>query len=291
MLDPLWLRTFLLVAEVGGFSRAAQRLGVGQSTVSQHVRKLENAVGRQLFRRDTHSVQLTGDGEAMTGFARTLLDNQQRALAYFHAPEPSGEVRLGVSEDLVLSRLPRVLRRFRRSHPRVDIELTLGLSVPLHQRMLDGELDLVLVKRPHPEVIGRVLWRDELVWATAPDTPVESDEPLTLITYPEPSITRRRALDSLSAWNRPWRAGCTSDRLNGLCAAARAGLGTAVFARALVPDGLVVVQDELPALGEVAFVLAGRQLDRPGPVSILADVIESWAGEAQPEQRGAAPDR
>ena len=287
----MWLRTFLLVAEVGGFSRAAQRLGVGQSTASQHVRKLENEVERQLFRRDTHSVQLTGDGEAMTGFARTLLDNQRRALAYFREPEPSGEVRLGVSEDLVLSRLPRVLRRFRRSHPRVDIELTLGLSVPLHQRMLNGELDLVLVKRPHPEVSGRVLWRDELVWAAAPDTPVESDEPLTLITYPEPSITRRRALDSLSAWNRPWRVGCTSDRLNGLCAAARAGLGTAVFARALVPDGLVVVHDELPALGEVVFVIAGRQLDRSGPVSVLADVIESWAGEAQPEQRGASPDR
>ena len=68
MLDPVQLASFLAVAQTRNFTEAGRRLGLQQSTVSQHVRKLEEAAGRRLFLRDTHSVQLTDDGEAMTGF-------------------------------------------------------------------------------------------------------------------------------------------------------------------------------------------------------------------------------
>ncbi len=62
--DPALLRTFLAVAQTLSFTQAARRLGVRQSTVSQHVRRLEEQVGRALFLRDTHTVELTGDGAA-----------------------------------------------------------------------------------------------------------------------------------------------------------------------------------------------------------------------------------
>jgi DNA-binding transcriptional LysR family regulator len=70
--DPDQLRTFLAVAQSLSFTQAAERLGIRQPTVSQHVRKLELAVGRPLFVRDTRTVTLTADGEAMAGFARTI---------------------------------------------------------------------------------------------------------------------------------------------------------------------------------------------------------------------------
>ena len=59
------LRSFLAVAQTRSFTRAAARLGIGQPAVSQHVRKLEEAAGRRFFTRDTHSVELTEDGEAL----------------------------------------------------------------------------------------------------------------------------------------------------------------------------------------------------------------------------------
>ena len=71
MLDPILLRSFAAVAQTLSFTRAAERLDVRQSTVSQHVRKLEHRVGRVLLLRDTHTVALTPDGEAMLEFART----------------------------------------------------------------------------------------------------------------------------------------------------------------------------------------------------------------------------
>src|ERR1700759_3658364 len=73
MLDPVHLESFLAVAQTRNFTEAGRRLGLRQSTVSHHISKLEQASGRRLFVRDTHSVVPTADGEAMTEFAQSIL--------------------------------------------------------------------------------------------------------------------------------------------------------------------------------------------------------------------------
>lgn len=132
------LRTFLAVAQTLSFTQAARRLGLRQSTVSQHVRRLEAATGRQLFTRDTHSVELTGDGEAMLGFAGTILAAHERATAFFTGTRLRGRLRFGASEDFVLTRLPEILEAFRQDHPEVDLELSVELSGTLHERLEAG---------------------------------------------------------------------------------------------------------------------------------------------------------
>lgn len=278
MLDPVWLRTFLEVVDTGGFARAARSLGLGQATVSQHVRKLEAVAGRQLLVRDSHTVALSGDGQAMVGFARGILGHQQRALDYFAAPQPSGRVRVGVSEDLVQDRFAEITRRFQRLYPRVDLDLTAGLSAPLHERFTRGELDLALVKQTEPDVAGQMLWRDDLVWVCAPGAEPTPGEPLPLVTYPEPSVTRFRALSALEREHRSWRIACACDRLSGLRMAAQAGLGVAVFARSVVPDGLVPVEG-LPDLGDIGFVLTSRDSASGSPSAALAEVITACTAD------------
>ncbi len=93
----------LSVAQTLSFTQAARRLGLRQSTVSQHVRRLEEATGRQLFSRDTHSVELTEDGEAMLGFARRILEVHEQATAFFTGTRLRGRLRFGASEDFVLT--------------------------------------------------------------------------------------------------------------------------------------------------------------------------------------------
>lgn len=258
MYDPAQLRTFLAVAQTLSFTRAAHRLGLRQSTVSQHVRRLEDATGRTLFTRDTHSVELTDDGEAMLGFARTILEAHERAAAYFTGTRLRGRLRFGASEDFVLTELPEILEAFRREHPEVDLELTVELSGTLHRRLADGRLDLVLAKR-HPrdgdDAAGTLVWRDELVWIGGPGLRLDPQAPVPLIVYPPPGITRARALEVLERHGRPWRIACTSGSLNGLVAAARAGLGVMAHTRSLTPPGLSPVRSDLPGLGGVDFVL------------------------------------
>jgi DNA-binding MarR family transcriptional regulator len=65
MLDFELLRAFVAVADCGGFHRAAERLNLTQSTISQQIKRLEFETKRPLFRRTTRSVALTDDGEAM----------------------------------------------------------------------------------------------------------------------------------------------------------------------------------------------------------------------------------
>ncbi|WP_129305694.1 LysR substrate-binding domain-containing protein [Streptomyces sp. L2] len=257
MYDPSHLRTFLAVAQTLSFTQAAQRLGLRQSTVSQHVRRLEEAAGRPLFSRDTHSVELTDDGEAMLGFARRILEVHEQATAFFTGTRVRGRLRFGASEDFVLTRLPEILEGFRHDHPEVDLELTVELSGTLHEQLAGGKLDLVLAKRRPQDPRGELVWRDDLVWIGAQRLRLDPDRPVPLIVYPPPGITRARALETLDGQGRAWRIACTSGSLNGLVAAARAGLGVMAHSRRLIPPGLVRLPERagLPDLGKVDFVL------------------------------------
>ncbi|MGW4031449.1 LysR substrate-binding domain-containing protein [Streptomyces sp. NPDC004838] len=278
MYDPAQLRTFLAVAQTLSFTQAARRLGVRQSTVSQHVRRLEEATGRQLFTRDTHSVDLTEDGEAMLGFARTILQAHERASAFFTGKRLRGRLRFGASEDFVLTRLPEILESFRTDHPDVDLELNVDLSGTLHKQLEAGRLDLVLAKRRTGDTHGELIWQDTLIWIGAPRLRVDPERPVPLILFPSPGITRARALEVLEAEGRAWRIACTSTSLNGLIAAARAGLGVMIHARGLIPPGLVPVPARagLPELGGVDFVLLhGRRTGADRGAQEAAEALAS----------------
>jgi DNA-binding transcriptional LysR family regulator len=283
MLDPVLLESFLAVAQARNFSEAGRRLGLRQSSISQHIRKLEQAAGRRLFVRDTHSVVLTADGEAMEGFARSILEANDRARRYFAGSQLRGRVRFGASEDFVTSRLPEVLSDFVRQHPLVDLELNVDLSATLYQMLDAGDLDLVLCKRRPGDDKGRLVWRDRLAWIGTDATRIEPAQPLPLILYTPPSITRTVALETLEKAGRPWRIVCSSGSLSGLRAAALAGLGVTVHARGLMPEGLseMPAAYRLPDLGEVEFVVLGAARQERGPAAELAAAILGNGGRLQ----------
>jgi DNA-binding transcriptional LysR family regulator len=275
MFDPTHLQSFLAVAQTRNFTDAGRRLGLQQSTISQHIRKLEAVAGRRLFVRDTHSVRLTADGEAMTGFAQSILDTANRARRYFAGSRVRGQLRFGTSDDFVSSRLPEVLREFVQEHDLVDLELTVAVSARLYERLDAGELDLVLAKRRPGDDRGELVWRDRLTWIGAPATRIDISAPIPLILYNPPSITRSVALETLERHGLTWRIACASSSLSGLRAAALAGLGVTVHARGLIPDGLVEMKasNRLPDLADVEFVVMGARTGLRGPAAALAQAI------------------
>src|ERR1700739_3061383 len=275
MLDPVLLQTFLAIAQTRSFTRAAERLGLRQSTVSQHIRKLEDETGRRLFVRDTHSVTMTADRAATIQLARGLLAASERAARYFAGSELRGRLRFGASEDFVTSLLPEVLREFVRTHPLVEFELTVGLSGELNEKLERGELDLVCGKRRPGEDRGRVVWRDRLVWVSGDKPRIDPSTPVPLLVYSPPSITRDIVLAGLERCGRPWRIVCTSGSLSGLRAAALAGLGITVFPGDMIPAPLVELPSGhgLPDLGTIEIVLLGPGRTLSGAAAALADAI------------------
>ena len=153
--------------------------------------------------------------------------------------------------------------------------LTVDLSATLYQMLDAGDLDLVLCKRRGGDERGRLVWRDRLAWIGTETTRIDPAQPLPLILYTPPSITRTAALETLERAGRPWRIVCTSGSLSGLRAAALAGLGVTVHARGLMPDGLVEMPAacRLPDLGDVEFVVLGAARQDRGPAAELSAAI------------------
>lgn len=274
--DPDQLRTFLAVAQTRSFTQAASRLGVRQSTVSSQVRKLEQATGRQLLVRDTHSVSPTPDGEAMIGFAGSILAAYTPAQRYFAGPQPRGRVRLGLSDDLALTRLPEILRAFRSDHPLIDVELTVDQSGSLHRRLERNQLDLFLGKRPVDGPAGVLVRRDQLLWVGTPGTTVDPTRPLPLVVYPAPSISRTQMLAALERDRRAYRTACLCRGFNGLVAAVSAGIGISAVAASMIPTSLVPLDGEhrLPRLGHIDVVLvANPRTEDRGHVQALSQTI------------------
>jgi DNA-binding transcriptional LysR family regulator len=277
MLDLTQLRSFVAVEQMGSFTLAAERLGLGQSTVSQHIQRLEAELGRKLLARDTHRVVLTGDGEALLGHARQMLSIEAEVQQLFAGNSLRGSLRFGVSEDFVTSQLPDVLEEFVRSHPSVDLELTVALSGVLYEMQDNGDLDLVLAKRRLGDARGKLVYREPLVWlARDPDRIRKLAGPLPLIAFPTPSVTRAVALEALRRQQMPWRIVCTCGSLSGLTAAARAGMGVLVQPKSMAPAGLLeIAPGWLPVLEDVEFVLVPRKGADQLLVKALSDDILS----------------
>ncbi len=276
MLHPQWLKTFATAAAASSFSETGRRLALTQSTVSEHIRQLESALGRRLFVRDTHSLALTPDGETLLVHARLVLEAHAAAEAQFSGPKLRGRVRFGTSDDLVLGPVPDILAAFGRRHPDVDLDITIGFTEALYRQLDAGKLDIITGKRRPGESRGHALHREPLVWLAQAGMKFEPDRPLPLILLTEPSVTRTEALNALAEAGHRWQVVCSSGSYAACTAAARAGLGITVQPAHLPTAGLSTprLAAPLPDLPDVQYVaIAARKLTPPAQtlLQILKD--------------------
>ncbi|GAA1427128.1 LysR substrate-binding domain-containing protein [Microlunatus lacustris] len=273
--DPVVLRTFLAVSTGLSFTRAAEQLGLSQPTVSQHVRRLEEACKRRLLRRDTRTVELTDNGQAMAGFARTILAANDEAVAYFTGSAMSGRLRFGAADELALSELPTILREFRQLYPRINLELTVTQSGTLYRRLTANHLDLIFINQEADLGRGTLVRRDRLVWVGIDRLQLDPDQPVPVITYHAPSLSRSAAIDSLERAHRTWRITCNTREINGVLAATRAGIGVCVLAQSRVPGDLRILSGRfgLPSLPDVEMALVDNPRSAQGPVEALSRAI------------------
>lgn len=284
MLNPVWLQTFVTAAQSKSFTEAGRRLNLTQSTVSDHIARLETELGRRFFIRDTHSLALTGDGESLLVHARLILEAEAKARLHFAGPPLRGRVRLGTSDDMAMGPLPDMLAGFRRLYPEVELDLTLGITDNLYVQLEAGALDLMTGKRRDGDHRGHTLYREALLWFGPDGAPQDSSlknaspkDPLPLVLLPEPSITRALVLETLARAGRSWRVTCNSSSHAGCAAAVRAGLGFTVLPKSMTFAGLTPMRD-LPALAEVEYI-AVIAPDAGRPAKTLLDILTAARNE------------
>jgi len=281
MFETELLRSFVAVAEAGGFTRAAELLHSTQSTISAQIRRLEEQAGQPLFARSTRSVALTPAGATLLGYARTILQLTEDAQARLSGKGHSGTLRIGVAEDLTETWLPAILRRYGVRHPQLQLELEVGIGPRLFQKLDDRKLDIVIGGLCHGDTRGWRLWLEPLVWAFAAEG--DLPKPLPLAFLPEPCPYREAALLSLANARHLWRIACISPSMGGLRAAVLAGLAATPIPQSALGPGLRRLQeaDGLPPLPDVDYVVRIAAHDRRRPVLDLVDLIRDTGRHAR----------
>lgn len=143
------LRAFVAVSREGSFTRAAERLGTSQPSVTMAIRQLEAALGLKLFDRSTKILSLTkASATFLPGIERTLND-LDTTLADFHAAADGtqGSVAVAVLPSVATVVLPRTIQSFSAAFPRTRISLRDDNSTGVCDRVLSGEVDLGVAGR------------------------------------------------------------------------------------------------------------------------------------------------
>ena len=284
MLDFELLRAFVAVVDCGGFHRAAERLNLTQSTISQQIKRLELETKRPLFRRTTRSVALTDDGEMLLGDARRLLQLEEAARLRMAAPRLSGTVRLGVVEEVAGGSLPSGLGRFAALHPGVKLEVQIGVSAELIELHNAGRLDVVFAKRPLGTSRGRLVWREPLVWAAAEAFDLVPGATVPLALYREKSVSREAALGALNDSELTWEIVYTSPSLTGVRAAALAGLAVTPLPASAVTVGLRILglEQGLPRLPDLEFAIYEKTRPEKAATALAAVLLALGQSPARP---------
>ena len=263
-LDPLWLRSFLAIAQVGSVTRAAQQVHRTQSAVSTHLQQLEASVGARLVHRSTRALTLTAEGERFVPHARKLLDWQDEARAIVRPTEQLEVRRVGISEYFMPARLGELLALLRDTAPGVRFELLWTSSASL-QRLWDaGEMDMAVLTSAAPLPQARLLRRELLAWVAAPGLalPAQSSTPLVLLGPDCP--VRTMALAALARAGRAHHVQLSCAGAHGAVAAIRAGWGVGCLNLSAIPPDIKPLSAHearhWPAPGRLSFYVLARPI-------------------------------
>ncbi|RAW07479.1 LysR family transcriptional regulator [Halomonas elongata] len=283
LLDTDVLRSFVAIAESGSFTRAANHVFRTPSALSMQIKRLEETLGQSLFVREARQVRLTPEGEMLLGYSRRLLRLNEEAVTQFLTPSLEGTVRFGTPDDVGSRILPRVLSQFARSHPAVQVDVMVGRSIELLERLDKGELDLVLATAGNegfPADRGEVVHTEPLVWAGREGGVALERSPLPLAMANHGCAWRRMALSALDDAGLAYRIAYISENCSGQEAALLADLAVAPLPRNLVRAPLSVLGDEsgLPPLGDYHVLLLRSGRGGEATDVLAGHVVDTFRG-------------
>jgi LysR family transcriptional regulator, cyn operon transcriptional activator len=172
-LDIRHLRYFLAVAEAGSFSRAADRLGISQPSVSQQMRDLEAGLRVPLFQRRGKRILLTPRGLIFQEHARAILHQLENFLQELNSEQLRGELHLGVIPVLNVPLVPQLLGFFTADHPAISIIVEEISSTEIETALEEGRMDVGLGFLTHhsPNLRYERLCTDEFALIVAENHP------------------------------------------------------------------------------------------------------------------------
>lgn len=264
-MDTQQLKAFMLVADVGSFSEAAEKLHLTQPAISKRVAQLEEHLGTPLFDRIGRNVSLTEAGRALLPHARDVelqLQAAERAVRDLDG-EVAGQLSLATSHHIGLHRLPPVLSAFSKAFPAVQIDIDFMDSEQAYDLTLRGAVELAVVTlapTPQAHIVTHTAWEDPLAFMVNPDHPLANKRKIDLATLSAlPAIlpgmntyTGQIVKQLFDQRELALNVSMATNYLETIRMMTAVGLGWTVLPRTMLDDSLVPVS--------VGDALIGREL-------------------------------
>lgn len=292
-------RSFVTVCRLGSLSAAAAELGYTQSAVSRQIAGLERELGVPLVERHVRGVSPTPAGEVFLRHALVAIneaDRAVRAVRDAHAGEHMRPLAVGATPSLAAGVVPSAIRRLlERTGGPVRWSLSPGLSAHLHDRVLDGDLDVAAVTDappglPHdPRLERRVLGTDEMVVVLPLDHPLAGHGPVRIQALAEETWVEDNDGSAALLRQHAARAGVTARidlaaaDLSGKTALVATGHAVAlipgVLATALRADVATVALVDPPTRG--IYALTPRRTPHPHAALLIEELAAALGAADQ----------
>jgi len=247
-MDLKQLESFVRVAELGSFSRAARALGVAQPALSRQVRLLEVNLRQALLHRNGRGAVPTEAGQLLLEHARGILHQVARAHEDLARARGAlaGHVAIGLPPTLARVLTVPLTRAFRQQVPAARLSVSEGLSTAMTDSLLNGRLDIAVLYNvtTSPGLDIEPLGHEELLWVSArtPDDPGATDAILPLAALAEqplvipsrPNAIRMHVESTLAAIGRRPHIGLEMDGVAAILDLVADGAGGAVLSRQAV---------------------------------------------------------
>lgn len=259
------IRTFLWVARLGGFRKAAERLHLSQPAVSTRISNLEQELRVPLFERGLGKLVLTKHGSLLLSYAEQMLFVEEEIKQRVANPsETEGLFRIGASETIAQAWLPDFLKAFSEHYPRVNVDLTVDISLNLRAKLLERKLDLTMLMGPVSEfsVENVALPQFDLHWYRGSANPQTDLSKIPVISYSSQTRPYRELMAELSRRIGPKHRVYASASLSASLKMIASGIAVGPYPRALAND----------------LLKAGRIIEfdpgfRPEPLSFTASYL------------------
>ncbi|GHE20518.1 LysR family transcriptional regulator [Halomonas urumqiensis] len=241
------LETFVWISRLGSFRAAAKRLYASQPSISARISGLEDQLGVELFDRVGRKVTLTAKGRELLTYAEKILVLHGEMLQVVAQPASiHGTIRLGVSETIAHTWLPKLIERVSDAYPAINLELDVDISVNLADKVINHDIDIAFLmgKITQPGIINKDLCRYSLVWVASPSLAIP-DAPISLaelakwpiITYPRRSEPYNNIRSLVDPMNHSTRIHSSSS-LSTIIRMTVDGIGVSALPREIVKQAL-----------------------------------------------------
>ena len=277
LLDLDQLRTFLLIAETGSFTKTADSVFRTQSAISMQIRRLEERIGNSLFSRDGRTLQLTPHGEKLLTYARRLLELNHETITSFRTDKLQANIRVGLPDLYLEHMVEDALHPIFRDYPAVETIIQCEPTDALIDHIRRGALDLALIVQPAGQKRSEVLNSSRFVWVTSAENSPHEEAVLPLAMN-RPNCSWRKILtDALNTLQREYRIALSTTSTRSVAMAVRSGSAITILPENMVGSGMRILTEEdgFPKLPACSLSLIRAQGIHAPAIDLIAAAIKA----------------